>query len=78
MVAGVPRQVIEKLPQRKFRRHPSTSRVLPRWPDDWRGSVAELTKYYGWGPCDAWDLPLSRLVVARGNAANDGSGLFNG
>ncbi|MDP1007832.1 hypothetical protein, partial [Klebsiella pneumoniae] len=28
----------------------------------WPELIAELTKYYGWGPRDAWSLTLKELV----------------
>jgi len=31
-------------------------------PTNWRSVVADLTKFYGWGPKDAWGEPVSRLM----------------
>lgn len=36
-------------------------RLQRRWPDDWRDLVANLTKYYGWGPRDAWSLTWTEM-----------------
>ncbi|WJN74364.1 hypothetical protein OH687_29060 [Burkholderia anthina] len=35
---------------------------MTAWPVGWRGLVAEVTKYYHWGPEDAWRLKLSRFL----------------
>ena len=79
MVAGVPRQVIESAAAQVQGGIRVRLGFYRGWPDDWRGSVAELTKYYGWGPCDAWDLPLSRLVWWREEMRRMmEAGLFNG
>ncbi|CAI1756687.1 Uncharacterised protein [Serratia proteamaculans] len=29
--------------------------------DGWQQLAAEVTKYYGWGPRDAWSLTRTRL-----------------
>src|SRR5260364_207579 len=63
LVAKVPRAVIEHLCQRDLK---TISDFLGRFSEDaprnLGDAVAELTKFYGWGPRTAWSLTVSELI----------------
>jgi hypothetical protein len=37
-------------------------RLHRRWPDNWRDLIADLTRFWHWGPQDAWGLTGTQLL----------------
>ena len=37
-------------------------KIRTRYPGNWRDLIADLTRFWGWGPMDAWGLTGTQLV----------------
>ena len=62
-VAKVPREVVLEL------RHSELTRAFDflvrparAFPEGWRDLIADLTRFWGWGPHDAWGLTGTQLI----------------
>jgi hypothetical protein len=37
-------------------------RIVKSWPVNWRDLIADVSRFWGWGPRDGWDLTGTELM----------------
>ena len=66
-VAQVPREVVRRAtPQPTDGGVRFFSRTARAFPQGWRDLIADLTRFWGWGPHDAWGLDRNAIDLAGG------------
>ena len=61
-VAQVPREVVLELRHSQLTEAFDFFRTARAFPQGWRDLIADLTRFWGWGPHDAWGLTGTQLI----------------